>query len=579
MRTIITLVLMLVSLSFGADRGRYDYTDMSSLDDRVKTATSAADPVIVRDCFSDALWYLYTPVLGKSNYWTRITLQSPPASMRYINTGEAAVDKGNGTVGIPCTAHGFIAGMSITIHGTEHYDNTYTIASVSANEIVITATYAAETFGDNDLIVSSSVASPPSFLLMSDIHTGIVRPGKTAYYGDGDWTEGSPWASATAHTYNFRVTNTANNYITVAIPDGYNLIYVIAYDQSSDGDIKVTWDDDTTTGILNDGNFDTNAYTTQIRVVAIPVATAANPVSKRLKIKNVDGDLTRIVGVVAYDTDGIGDPSTAVNGRATGHNLVTALDINSSTTAGGVFIATNYDTTVHSLATNGIAMEFAISMAPDGGTLRYTGGYAHYNPATNYPFYYHYNTYSDGPEIFVDGNSKGNAFNATENPLGTLWTGYHIALVHDGYTSFTGEETSTNPDITMIRTCTSGSLTVSTEVEYQGDTDTSMNGIYGIMLGCSSASATGWIYDMDASIRYSMADTRYLGSSRAALNQTSGDPSILVQLYSETPSKWYFYDTNKKFYQQLDVFRMPGMNNPADGDIWEISGTYTFMAK
>jgi len=218
-------------------------------------------------------------------------------------------------------------------------------------------------------------------------------------------------------------------------------------------------------------------------------------------------------------------------------------------------------------------------MAPDGGTLRYTGGYAHYHPATNYPFYYHYNTYSDGPEIFVDGNSKGNAFNATENPLGTLWTGYHIALVHDGYTSFTGEETSTNPDITMIRTCTSGSLTVSTEVEYQGDTDTSMNGIYGIMLGCSSASATGWIYDMDASIRYSMADTRYLGSSRAALNQTSGDPSILVQLYSETPSKWYFYDTNKKFYQQLDVFRMPGMNNPADGDIWEISGTYTFMAK
>ncbi len=42
---------------------------------------------------------------------------------------------------------------------------------------------------------------------------------------------------------------------------------------------------------------------------------------------------------------------------------------------------------------------------------------------------------------------------------------------------------------------------------------------------------------------------------------------------------WYFYDATKKFYQQLDVFRMPGMNNPADGDIWEISGTYTFMAK
>jgi hypothetical protein len=61
-----------------------------------------------------------------------------------------AVDKGAGLVGIPITAHSFKAGDVTTIAGTTNYDATYTIISFTTDEIVITATYAAETFAGTE---------------------------------------------------------------------------------------------------------------------------------------------------------------------------------------------------------------------------------------------------------------------------------------------------------------------------------------------------------------------------------------------------------------------------------------------
>jgi hypothetical protein len=62
----------------------------------------------------------------------------------------AAVDKGDGTIGIPITANDFNAKDVTTIAGTVNYDGTYTIVSQTTNEIVITASYVAETFAGTE---------------------------------------------------------------------------------------------------------------------------------------------------------------------------------------------------------------------------------------------------------------------------------------------------------------------------------------------------------------------------------------------------------------------------------------------
>lgn len=64
----------------------------------------------------------------------------------------AAVDKTGGLVGIPVTAHGLTPGMAIAIDDTTNYDGWYLIVSQTTNEIVITATYQAETFGGTETI-------------------------------------------------------------------------------------------------------------------------------------------------------------------------------------------------------------------------------------------------------------------------------------------------------------------------------------------------------------------------------------------------------------------------------------------
>jgi len=67
----------------------------------------------------------------------------------------AAVDKGDGTVGIPVTGHAFVAGREVTIAGTTNYNGVYTIVSQTTNEVVITETFVSETFVGSETIVDS----------------------------------------------------------------------------------------------------------------------------------------------------------------------------------------------------------------------------------------------------------------------------------------------------------------------------------------------------------------------------------------------------------------------------------------
>jgi len=64
----------------------------------------------------------------------------------------AAVDKGGGNTGFPMTGHNFEAGDFFTIAGAVEatYNATHLIDSVSANEIVVTITFVAETFNGTE---------------------------------------------------------------------------------------------------------------------------------------------------------------------------------------------------------------------------------------------------------------------------------------------------------------------------------------------------------------------------------------------------------------------------------------------
>lgn len=73
---------------------------------------------------------------------TGVTLDAAPA-----------VDKGGGLVGLPSTAHGLSAGNLVELSDTVNYDGEYTLdASTSANELVIPATYQAETFAGTEAV-------------------------------------------------------------------------------------------------------------------------------------------------------------------------------------------------------------------------------------------------------------------------------------------------------------------------------------------------------------------------------------------------------------------------------------------
>ena len=70
-----------------------------------------------------------------------------------------AVDKGGGLVGVPVTSHGLNDLEWITIEQSTNYNGNFRIdATSSTNEIVIAATYVAETFDGNELITTPTAA-------------------------------------------------------------------------------------------------------------------------------------------------------------------------------------------------------------------------------------------------------------------------------------------------------------------------------------------------------------------------------------------------------------------------------------
>lgn len=73
-------------------------------------------------------------------------------SQKNLNAA-AAVNKGSGKVGIPCTAHGYAIDSAVKIIGTINYNGYFIVQTeTTANEIVIIDTYVAETFSGSETV-------------------------------------------------------------------------------------------------------------------------------------------------------------------------------------------------------------------------------------------------------------------------------------------------------------------------------------------------------------------------------------------------------------------------------------------
>ena len=81
-------------------------------------------------------------------------------ALKQTLSASAAVDNGDGTVGIPVAAHSYFAGQSVTIAGSVAYNGTYTLPAQtagSATMVVIPHAYVAETFlGTETIAIANS---------------------------------------------------------------------------------------------------------------------------------------------------------------------------------------------------------------------------------------------------------------------------------------------------------------------------------------------------------------------------------------------------------------------------------------
>lgn len=91
----------------------------------------------------------------------------------------AAVNKTTGKVGIPCTGHGLVEGNCIRLERTLNYNGVFNLhADTSVDELVITATYAAETFTGSEFIYVAVVGA-----VGSEIEFDYIEASNGDYFG------------------------------------------------------------------------------------------------------------------------------------------------------------------------------------------------------------------------------------------------------------------------------------------------------------------------------------------------------------------------------------------------------------
>lgn len=184
----------------------------------------------------------------------------------------AAVDKGGGEVGIPITGHKFLTGDSVTFATTTNYNDTYTINSYTANEVVITETYNAEVFAGTETAKKTNidyvyfVVPDPIFATYLDpqntpnVTAGTIVGTDIAFKDNGDNTDYLIRTSADVLTQGFEigmdmtVAGSASNDGTYTITQvTTNRIYVQTgsfADESASASITISRSDATTLDLM-----------------------------------------------------------------------------------------------------------------------------------------------------------------------------------------------------------------------------------------------------------------------------------------------------------------------------------------
>jgi hypothetical protein len=105
------------------------------------------------------------------------------------------VDNGDGTVGIPITAHGLSANNYVLIAGTTNYNGVHKIVSVDTNVINITATYVAETVASSDTYKTCFQNPYNNEFQIMEVRLTLSAAGGAAeaYYIKIDHEEGAAW--------------------------------------------------------------------------------------------------------------------------------------------------------------------------------------------------------------------------------------------------------------------------------------------------------------------------------------------------------------------------------------------------
>jgi len=144
-------------------------------------------------------YYKYTYISNISGYIYGFPLdQEGSITMGGLDASGVARDAGGGLVGLPMAGHPYAEGDTIRVYGTTNYDDVSGFAvesQTTANEIVITETYNAETFDGTEIV-------------FKDISGLGASSGRMAMTTDGTLYYGTNWNA------------TYDNCITKIEPDG-----------------------------------------------------------------------------------------------------------------------------------------------------------------------------------------------------------------------------------------------------------------------------------------------------------------------------------------------------------------------
>lgn len=408
-------------------------------------------------------------------------------------------------------------------------------------------------------ILTKTTCFPIGEVWYGAIRPGVSYPGGAAAPTTGSWT--NDYSTSTNNwVISYSTATDGSAYKTFSLPAGYDRISIVCYAAATGG----TFD------ILVEGVLIGTAATANANVGAKETVFSVAPSASARTItvrKTAEAKTARLIGVQVYDTSGVGVPSTAAVGIATGHDIITT-HANSSDLhqfrqlpVSGQSSKVFYSNTI----------EMTINWGVHGSTADWTGYGQHY---TDNPF-----VPTTAATLYVASTAVGDMSNTTTVPLGTLYEDDNITCVVEGY----GDNAADAGDDFLVARITQDwsvagcGLSVgikwggSADIDYQGDTpacyvpsltlDPLMTGNVQI-LPSSTLTALG-------------SDYAGLRGNKVRVIPTGRD--FLIEAGSLGPVQSIFEaELSNKLYFAVDVAAMQntdaGGGMAGSGDVWSMGG-------